>query len=444
MKLLEKYTTAAERASGCIFAEGFSSLADVYRNGASSVTGTIKRKKMICVGTGALYLMNLEKFIDLGGTIIIRLKQTSSVSSALRFLTYTNLDSSKGFSFAMNSLGGIFIAQILKSAGNYYYTVYKTGYAYKLSNSSHVVVITWDGTSSNKAYIDTDSPLTGVGPGGATLGPDTNDSTLRIGPSTSGLSFTGEIYECKIFVGKVFSQQEVTDYFNRSTYKYMDNAVLDLQMTSNSHDPTNVRTLDSSKHANHATFGDGVTSTTYPTKLTSGRGYSFDGTTDYLLLSDATKVLSNGNPDNFTIAALVRKLGGTDYDYIFYRGSTGALKNFGLAFKDSDEISFFSENAATDVDVNIGTNSSHFGSWNTMIATRSGNNKYLYWNGILVGSNTAVTTYDITNSSLSVGCTVASTGFANMDVGQLLALNKAITPIQVIDLHKKMMQRINK
>jgi hypothetical protein len=46
------------------------------------------------------------------------------------------------------------------------------------------------------------------------------------------------------------------------------------------------RTLDITKNANHAQFGDGATSTTYPTK-NQRRGYSFDGG-DYMVVSDTS------------------------------------------------------------------------------------------------------------------------------------------------------------
>jgi hypothetical protein len=51
-------------------------------------------------------------------------------------------------------------------------------------------------------------------------------------------------------------------------------------MTAECHDPVNLRTLDKSGNNLHATFGNGATPDTYPTKL-STRGYYFDGA-DYL------------------------------------------------------------------------------------------------------------------------------------------------------------------
>jgi hypothetical protein len=47
-------------------------------------------------------------------------------------------------------------------------------------------------------------------------------------------------------------------------------------MTAACHDPVNLRTLDKSGNNLHATFGDGATPGTYPTKLAT-RGYYFNG-----------------------------------------------------------------------------------------------------------------------------------------------------------------------
>jgi hypothetical protein len=52
---------------------------------------------------------------------------------------------------------------------------------------------------------------------------------------------------------------------------------------------------------NHATFGNGSTATTFPTKLPR-RGYSFDGTTDYLSGLPAL-------PATYTVSVL-QKVGG--------------------------------------------------------------------------------------------------------------------------------------
>jgi hypothetical protein len=78
-----------------------------------------------------------------------------------------------------------------------------------------------------------------------------------------------------------------------SIYNYVNNAKVWLPMTSATHDPTNVRTLDVSSNKLHFRFGNGVTSTTYPAKNSGQRGYSFDGG-DYLeALANQTNALAS-------------------------------------------------------------------------------------------------------------------------------------------------------
>ncbi|MBU1018241.1 hypothetical protein KKA33_04405 [Patescibacteria group bacterium] len=75
---------------------------------------------------------------------------------------------------------------------------------------------------------------------------------------------------------------------------------LDLPMGTAQHDSGNNRTLDTSPNGNHAIFGDGATSTTYPTKLSPMVGYELDGG-DYF---DAGDVFTT-NQTEFTASAWV-------------------------------------------------------------------------------------------------------------------------------------------
>lgn len=101
-------------------------------------------------------------------------------------------------------------------------------------------------------------------------------SSLIVGTNTAkSLFFDGTIHSLLIFHG-LLTQAEAQAYSDNSMYSYRNRAVLDLPMLMGDHDPSNVRALDRSGNGNHATLGDGVTPTTYPTKLAT-RGYSFDG-----------------------------------------------------------------------------------------------------------------------------------------------------------------------
>ena len=97
-----------------------------------------------------------------------------------------------------------------------------------------------------------------------------------------------------------------------SIYNYQNNAKVWLPMTSACHDPTNVRTLDKSGNNLHFRFGDGATIGTFPTKL-SARGYSFDGTNDYL-----AALANQNNPiTQATWVVLYREKPITTTEYIY-------------------------------------------------------------------------------------------------------------------------------
>lgn len=81
----------------------------------------------------------------------------------------------------------------------------------------------------------------------------------------------------------VLTLTEHQAYYNQTMFNWRNRATVDLQMRMQDYDPTNVRTLDSSGHANHFTLGDGSTPTTYPTQG-AGR-MTFDGG-DYLDAGD--------------------------------------------------------------------------------------------------------------------------------------------------------------
>jgi hypothetical protein len=68
-------------------------------------------------------------------------------------------------------------------------------------------------------------------------------------------------------------------------------------MTAATHDPVNNRTLDVSGNNLHGTFGNGVTLTTFPTKLNNRRGYYFDGG-DYINVGNVV-------PLDFTVTGSV-------------------------------------------------------------------------------------------------------------------------------------------
>ena len=70
--------------------------------------------------------------------------------------------------------------------------------------------------------------------------------------------------------------EEISDYENDTTFTYIKDADVNLPMNLDNHDPDNTRTLDVSGNANHSEIS-GATKEAY-------KGYSFDGTDDYMAL----------------------------------------------------------------------------------------------------------------------------------------------------------------
>ncbi len=130
--------------------------------------------------------------------------------------------------------------------------------------------------------------------------------------------FKGLIHSFKIY-NRALSDQECLDYCNNATFLYEQRATIILPMRLQDHDPTNLRTLDVSGHGYHATFGDGVPPTTYPTKISGKRGYSFDGG-DYLIFPASLNSIFTGVFQNpFTLIMFTKGFIG----YSFNKGALG-------------------------------------------------------------------------------------------------------------------------
>ena len=143
--------------------------------------------------------------------------------------------------------------------------------------SWHFVAMTKD-TNLLKLYIDgvfiTSTSVLGYG----SL---TNSNDFILGKVSSGVHsfFTGDISLSKFF-NKALSAEEILAYSDGSMFSYNKDCVLALPMLTRDHDASNGITKDRSGNGNDATFGDGSTASTFPTKL-DRRGYDFPLSTSY-------------------------------------------------------------------------------------------------------------------------------------------------------------------
>jgi hypothetical protein len=117
-------------------------------------------------------------------------------------------------------------------------------------------------------------------------------------------------------------------------------------MTAACHDPVNLRTLDKSGNNLHATFGDGVTPASYPTKLPT-RGYYLDGS-DYLNVG--TSALLDFTTVGTTVIFLNPASGPTTYRCVLAKQNwTGGANGYSMY------INWPSKNTRVDIR-GVGTN----------------------------------------------------------------------------------------
>ena len=148
--------------------------------------------------------------------------------------------------------------------------------AYWKQNERNVIVVTSTSGSTNM-WLNGTQILTN----NASAWTPKPITTLHIGSNVTPSSrFDGTIHSFKIF-NKVLTAEDAQNYSDNNQFDYRNRASIDLPMGAEQHDVTNVKTLDVVGTA-HATFGDGTTASTYPTKLTK-HGYDFDGG-DYLTM----------------------------------------------------------------------------------------------------------------------------------------------------------------
>jgi len=147
--------------------------------------------------------------------------------------------------------------------------------SYWLTGQRNVLVISGT-TGNNNVYLNGTQIMTAE----ATAWTAKVPTGLYIGALNTGIShFDGTIHSHKVLKAQL-TAAEALDYYDHSTYKYMDSATAVYQMRAEDHDPTGNRTLDSSGNGYH------LTDTHDPVKLVT-HGYYYDGTNDLHSLNNA-------------------------------------------------------------------------------------------------------------------------------------------------------------
>lgn len=267
---------AAEVRRGAIFHEGMDSVDEVLRNGGTIGSGArfIARGQGFSFNGSAGARISYKDVLRNPATAITfaaRFKCSNAVATRMDILSQSTTKSN-----------GIYITN-----GTLTFSINISGTARTVNATGawndggwHYVVGTWASGAALRIYVDGYLNTTGGSTYSGTFQPDTADDELTIGANYNGAAeannFSGQIKYADVFKASL-DADEVLAYATGTMFDYDRFCVCDLPFSLATHDVSNKRSLDVSGNNAHATWGDGSTTTTFPTKLANSRGYSFDG-----------------------------------------------------------------------------------------------------------------------------------------------------------------------
>jgi hypothetical protein len=432
MSRLTQNTTPAERMRGCVWSENFRTSDEVASNGGSIV--------------GSVEVDNGAKFNGLDNNYIYYSNpdtlNNSEISISIEFVPEFEADDNLSHYFLASISSGAY--RVIKFSDNSLSFTFNTGgftvvlsnyQSYWYVNKRNVLVVSAT-SGNNKVYLNgVELSVSGATSAWA----PTAHSGIRVGARHTGIQvFDGTIVDLKTFKS-LLTEQEAIDFYNQTTYRYMEDAILNLPMTACNHDHDNVMTLDRSGNGNHAVFGDGATESTFPTKLVK-RGYNCDSdyfdvnlelptplapTTVTFLLSPNeikgginarifNKYIDVSNGMVFALEIGTNRLGGN------FR--SGGVNNY----LNCDEV--------------ISPNQ-----WAVLSLVFDGSNVYAYKDGRdITGGSVLGITPASGSSNLIIGMAAPPSANAiDACFGNFIIHNKPLTPIQAIDLQQRLLKQVN-
>jgi len=251
-------------------------------------------------------------------------------------------------------------------------------------------------------------------------------TALSIGADIGGGSyFSGKWTEFKVFKSLLI-EQEISDFWNNTTYNYRNRAVLDLPMLNAQHQE-GIQTLDVSGNNNHAVFGGGAAD---PTKL-SKRGYSFIG--DYMTLTD-----NLSSQSSLCICGMIKLLNLPGIRYIWTIREDDADIGVALSVSSSGALQWLHNSGGSFANSGEAIDASRPHSFVACID--SSDNAKIAIDG---GDYSAPDSLTIANRDGEFFLTRNSSA-AQCYYYQFLVFPFALTPLQVADLHGKMMRSIQR
>jgi len=246
--------------------------------------------------------------------------------------------------------------------------------------------------------------------------------------------FRGAVHKVKIF-DVALTDQELVDMHNDTTYNYPNECSLHLPMGMSEHDPDNLRTLDISGNDRHAQFGDGVTSSTFPTK-TRRVGYDYDGD-DFLRFFEGGADLITGDAYTVSIQAVPEYDLGTGGQYYLYDSTPN---RFLVTIQTTGALSVYAGGTSV-----LGASLSAMAAFwkkgsvlNFVVVGRASTPYHaLYMDGQLIAESATVWTMG-SSTWWNIGSRYSSPYAAwPGQVKSFQVWPKALTPIQIHDLHLK-------
>lgn len=442
--LLNKYTLPAERIRGCVFADLYESSSTISTNGGiTSGSPTITLAEGISLNGSTQSVSYPDRGYSFGnGSTDDSFSITAKVymTDATNFTIAAKGGASSDYEWRLFTDGSdrITITLYDNSSSGYigrYYSTALTSYENKWID----LAFTYSASKTsagckiylNGAQVDNTNNQSGSYGGMEPLG-----ASVLVGLLPGGNYSAGKIKSLKIWKCELTSQ-EVSDISSNKTFLYERKALINLPMGIAQHDPTSVRTLDMSGKGNHGTFGDGSTSTTYPTKLVDKHGYYFDGGDSIkfnnyasIYASTALTFCMTANLTDTTTKYIVGWLNG---------GGGGAGYGIAVNVTGTGKIEAYTCGAGWMSTVNIIRPGHIF----TYVYTQNGTSWKCYLNGKLDNSGTSLTSIipDYGAKYLMRRQDVATYAFGTMY--DFKFYDFVISPIQAADYHLQMMKTIN-
>ena len=425
---------------GCTFAETFETPAKVVENGGT-ITGTPTIDFGATLSGSGDYITYKLRGAELNSaniSIVIEFWPDFDTDDDNTRYLFDTTDGLRYYAFKVNNagsnelrinLGNTSIASVAEAT---YSPYWKTG-------ERNVLVIS--GTSG-----DTSVWLNGTAivSNDSSVWTPSNPTELFIGARFSGsLAYDGKVTAFKIF-NQLLTAQEASDYYTNSTYDYMNDTVVDLPMTLETHDPTNNRTLDVSGNGLHGTLGAGDGGVTTPTKNTDRCGYNYDADDDYINLGNNALLRPT---DGLTISVWSVDTADANVEIVNYRESGGSgifalykVTNAICAIKTSDDVS---ETASHDAEHQNGV-------WTHTVLTFSQDDQEVrsYIQGIVQADIEPTADLPLATElagldNVYIGSATATLRNWGGDIAMFKLWDKRLTPLQIADLHQRELKKIN-